>query len=77
MSIYFDNVKIYSVEKKDGAYNKKKDKYVKYKKPKIVKKKLFEDSLYDLGELYLQLKNCHDRDPYNKMEVSFTTNLEY
>ena len=24
-----------------------------------------------------QIKNCHDREPYNKIEVSFESKLEY
>ena len=50
---------------------------LKFKEPKIIKKELFNDDCYDLGELYSQIKNCHDRDPYNEMEVSFTSKLEF
>ena len=57
--------------------NEKKKKYIKFKEPKIIKKELFNDDCYDLGELYSQIKNCHDRDPYNEMEVSFTSKLEF
>ena len=52
-------------------------KYINFKQPKIIKKELFNDDCYDLGELYSQIKNCHDRDPYNEMEVSFTSKLEF
>ena len=43
----------------------------------VKKKLLFEDNLYDLGELYRQIRNAHDREPYYKIEVSFNSNLEY
>jgi|TARA_Y100000389_G_scaffold149571_1_gene148981 hypothetical protein len=77
MSIHYNNVKIYSVRTQEGSYNEKKKKYIKFKEPKIIKKELFNDDCYDLGELYSQIKNCHDRDPYNEMEVSFTSKLEF
>lgn len=75
--LYYNNVKIYSVNVDETYYDQKKKKHIKYAKPKVTKKLLFEDDLYDLGELYTQIKNCHDRDPYRKIEVSFTTKLEY
>jgi hypothetical protein len=77
MSIHYNNVKIYSVRTQEGSYNEKKKKYINFKQPKIIKKELFNDDCYDLGELYSQIKNCHDRDPYNEMEVSFTSKLEF
>jgi len=77
MSIHYNNVKIYSVRTQEGSYNEKKKKYIKFNEPKIIKKELFNDDCYDLGELYSQIKNCHDRDPYNEMEVSFTSKLEF
>ena len=77
MSIHYNNVKIYSVRTQEGSYNEKKKKYIKFKEPKIIKKELFNDDCYDLGELYYQIKNCHDRDPYNEMEISFTSKLEF
>ena len=40
-------------------------------------KLLFNDNCYDLGDLYMQIKNSHERDPYNKIEVSFESKLEY
>ena len=75
--ITYDKVKIYSVRTDDDYYDQKKKKHIKYAKPKITKKLLFDDNCYDLGELYMQIKNCHERDPYNKIEVSFQSNLEY
>ena len=75
--ITYDDVKIYSVNVDDTYYDQKKKKHIKYAKPKITKKLLFEDNCYDLGELYTQIKNCHERDPYRKIEVSFKSNLEY
>ena len=77
MSIHYNNVKIYSVRTQEGSYNEKKKKYIKFKEPKIIKKELFNDDCYDLGELYSQIKNCHDRDQYYELEVSFTSKLEF
>jgi hypothetical protein len=75
--ITYDKVKIYSVRTEDSYYDVKKKKHIKYAKPKVTKKLLFDDNCYDLGEFYMQLKNCHERDPYNKIEVSFNSSLEY
>ena len=75
--ITYDDVKIYSVTVNDTYYDQKKKKHIKYAKPKVTKKLLFEDHVWDIGELYVQLKNCHDRDPFNKIEVSFESKLEY
>jgi hypothetical protein len=75
--ITYDNVRISSVRVDDSYYDNKKKKRIKYAVPKITKKVLFEDNCFDLGELYLQIKNCHDRDPYNKIEVSFESKKEY
>ena len=75
--ITYDNVRISSVRVGDSYYDRKKEKTIKYATPKITKKVLFEDNCYDLGELYMQIKNCIERDPYNKIEVSFESKLEY
>tara|TARA_B100000900_G_C20471710_1_gene671688 strand:+ start:628 stop:858 length:231 start_codon:yes stop_codon:yes gene_type:complete len=75
--ITYDDVKIYSVTVNDTYYDQKKKKHIKYAKPKVTKKLLFEDHVWDIGELYVQLKNCHDRDPFNKIEVTFESKLEY
>jgi len=75
--ITYDNVKISSVKVDDSYYDHKKKKHINYTKPKTTKKVLFEDSCLDIGELYLQIKNCHDREPYNKIEVSFESKMEY
>jgi hypothetical protein len=75
--ITYDKVRISSVRVDDDYYDSKKKKRIKYTKPKVTKKLLFEDSLYDLGELYRQIRNAHDRDPYHKIEVTFNTTLDY
>jgi hypothetical protein len=75
--ITYDNVRISSVRVDDSYYDRKKEKTIKYATPKITKKVLFDDNCYDLGELYLQIKNCIERDPYNKIEVSFESKMEY
>jgi hypothetical protein len=68
----YDNVKIMRVETKEGQYNNKKKKYIKYAKPKTIKKVVQEDNFYDLGELYSAINFHVDRDPYNKYEVVLT-----
>ena len=75
--ITYDKVRISSVRTDDTYYDSKKKKHIKYAKPKVTKKLLFEDTLFDLGELYRQIRNAHDREPYEKIEVSFNSNLEY
>jgi hypothetical protein len=76
--ISYNDVKISSVKVDETYYDEKKKKHIKYAKPKVTKKLLFEENyIFDVGDLYTQIKNCHDRDPYNLMEVSFTTNLEH
>ena len=75
--ITYDNVRISSVRVDDSYYDKKKKKHIKYATPKVTKKLLFNDNCYDLGDLYMQIKNSHERDPYNKIEVTFDSKLEY
>ena len=75
--ITYDKVRISSVRVDDDYYDSKKKKRIKYAKPKVTKKLLFDDNCYDLGELYMQIKNSHERDPYNKIEVIFESKLEY
>jgi hypothetical protein len=75
--ITYDKVKIHSVRTDHTYYDSKKKKHIKYDKPKVTKKLLFEDNCYDLGELYVQIKNCHERDPYHNIEVTFNSTLEY
>ena len=75
--ITYNKIRISSVRSDDTYYDRKKKKHIKYAKPKITKKLLFEDDLYDLGELYRQIRNAHDRDPYHKIEVTFNSTLEY
>jgi hypothetical protein len=74
--ISFDKVKITQVTTTETYYNPKTKKHIKYKTPKITKKVLFEDYCFDIGELYVQIKNCHDRG-YENIQVSFSTNIEY
>tara|TARA_R110000782_G_C14468242_1_gene374336 strand:+ start:211 stop:441 length:231 start_codon:yes stop_codon:yes gene_type:complete len=73
----YNNVKISSVEVKDGQYNEKKKKYVKYKEPKIIKKVVQEDNFFDLGELYNAVNFHVNNDPYRKFEVKFTAYKEW
>ena len=75
MSIYYDNIKITYVKTESTYYDDKTKKHIKYKTPKITRKVLFEDSCFDIGELYLFIKNCHDRG-YEDLQVSFNSKHE-
>ena len=75
MTMYFNDVKITYVRKEETYYDDKTKKHIKYKTPKVTKKVLFEDSCFDIGELYVQIKNCHDRG-YHDIQVSFNTQYE-
>ena len=52
-----------------------KKKHIKYKTPKITKKTLFENNVYDIGELYTAIKFSLDQE-YN-VSVSFDVKLEF
>ena len=77
--ILFDNIQVHSVRTQKEYYDPKKKKHLKYKEPKVTRKLLLkEEDCYDIGEVYLQLKNCHDRAVYDdKLQVSFTSKLSY
>ena len=77
--IHFDNVKIYKVTEDKEYYCEKDKKHKKYSKPKITKKLMFDDDVYDLGELYMQIKNVHERSAgyHSRIEVSFKSVLEW
>lgn len=79
MSIHFENVKIQSVRTEKTFYDEKQGKHIKYKNPKIIKKTLFQDDhVYDVGELYLQIKHCHERAHYHDdVVVSFKSTREF
>tara|TARA_R100001377_G_scaffold72511_1_gene48332 strand:- start:26 stop:262 length:237 start_codon:yes stop_codon:yes gene_type:complete len=78
MSISYDNVKMWTETTKITEYNSKTGKHKKLKYPVITKKVHLSDiDAYDLGELYELMQFAVARDPYNKINVSFTIKEEY
>jgi len=55
--ICYENVNIYEVNKREGEYNDKKKKYIKFAKPKITKKLVFEDCYSSLEELSNEIRH--------------------
>tara|TARA_R110002020_G_scaffold142149_1_gene314166 strand:+ start:159 stop:392 length:234 start_codon:yes stop_codon:yes gene_type:complete len=76
--ICYNDVKMWVVHTKESEYNQKTGKHKKLKTP-VVTEKVYvsEVSVYDLGELYELMKFATERDPYNKINVSFTVRTEY
>lgn len=76
----YKNIKLTAITTDEGYYDHKKEKQIKYKKPKITKKVIFEDTYcHDLGELYEIIKfNTDKHSGYNtKIDISFETLNEY
>jgi len=78
VSMTFDKVKITSVKTDVDYYCSKKKKRLQYKTPKVYKRVLFEDTIWELGELYREMKNCHERKDYgSKLIVSLEVSIDY
>ena len=76
--ITFDNVQITKTTVNDGEYNDKKKKYVKFIKPKITKKIVFDENCYDLGEFYSACKFACENAVYDgELTVTMTIKNEY
>ena len=75
--ICYENVKIHQVETRDGKYNDKKKKYIKFAKPTITKKLIFEDCYSSLEELSNEIRHAVMRGSGDKIEVSFEAKMEY
>ena len=77
--ISYDNVKIMVIDTREGEYNYKKKKYIKFKTPKLTKKTVFDDNCYDLGDLFTAIKFQCDRTlgTNDEIEVSFKVNQEF
>ena len=75
--IVYENVKIHQLEIREGEYKDKKKKYIKFAKPKITKKLIFEDCYCSLEELAHEVRHAVIRNPEDKMEVSFEAKMEY
>ena len=75
--ICYENVNIYEVNKREGEYNDKKKKYIKFAKPKITKKLIFEDCYSSLEELSNEIRHAVMRGSGDRIEVSFEAKMEY
>jgi len=74
----FRNVVIKNTEVKDGQFDDKKGKYVKYKKAKTIVKTVFDDDFVcDIGELYEVLKFNSEKNTSGTISVTFETDLQY
>jgi len=78
MSIYYENVKVWTTHTKTSEYNPKTGKHKHLKKPIVTEKvHVADESAYDLGELYDLIKFAVARDPYHKINVSFKVYEEH
>jgi hypothetical protein len=69
---------IKNTEVKDGQFDDKKGKYVKFKKPKTIVKTVFDDDFVcDIGELYEVLKFNSEKNTSGTISVMFETDLQY
>tara|TARA_R110000868_G_scaffold176099_1_gene413467 strand:- start:308 stop:541 length:234 start_codon:yes stop_codon:yes gene_type:complete len=74
----FRNVVIKNTEVKEGQFDDKKGKYVKFKKPKTIVKTVFDDDFVcDIGELYEVLKFNSEKNTSGTISVTFETDLQY
>ena len=74
----FRNVVIKNTEVKEGQFDDKKGKYVKFKKPKTIVKTVFDDDFVcDIGELYEVLKFNSEKNTSGTISVKFETDLQY
>jgi len=74
--MYVDKLKITKVKIDEEYYDNKKDKHIKYKKPKITKKILLDDEDCSFLDLYDHLKHNREKH-YDNIEVSFTLERNY
>ena len=74
----FRNVVIKNTEVKEGQFDDKKGKYVKFKQPKTIVKTVFDDDFVcDIGELYEVLKFNSEKNTSGTISVTFETDLQY
>ena len=76
--IHYENVNMWTVHTRTTEYNSKTGKHKDLKHPIVTEKVHVSDmDAYDLGELYDLIKFAVARDPYNKINVSFTVKEVY
>jgi len=74
--MYVDNLKITKVRTDEDFYDRKKNKHIKYKKPKITKKVLLNDEDCSFLDMYDHLKHNREKH-YDSIEVSFTLGRDW
>ena len=75
--ISYNNLSISEVNTREGEYNHKKKKHVKFAKPKITTKQVFLQEWTSLEELAAEVRQAVIRNPYDVIEVKFTATMEY
>ena len=75
--VTYDNVKIISTKTDKDYWDEDKRKHIKYKTPKTTTKTLFENNIFELGELYTAIKFSLEQEPYDKVSVAFDVKQEY
>jgi len=75
--ISYNNLSISEVNTREGEYNHKKKKHVKFAKPKITIKQVFLQEWTSLEELAAEVRQAVIRNPYDVIEVKFTATMEY
>ena len=75
--ISYENISIKEVRTREGEYNHKKKKHIKFVKPKITKKEVFADNYVSLEELVTEIRQAVIRNPYDTINITFNAKLEY
>lgn len=75
MYIEMSNLKITEIETKHGE--RKKDRWVEYKKPIETPKVVLEEEYTNLMDVASEIKHAAQRSPQNKIIVTFEVNAEY
>jgi hypothetical protein len=70
-----ENLKITEVEVENGKW--KKGKFVDHKKPIEKPKVVFQDSYTNLMDIATEARHAVERNPQNKIVVSFEINAEF
>ena len=74
--ISYNNVSIKEVNTKEGEYNHKKKKHVKFAKPKVTKREVCFSEWSSLEELAADVRHHVIKNPYDVIVVSFTATME-
>jgi len=75
MYMSMENLKITEVEVENGKW--KKGKFVDHKKPIEKPKVVFQDSYTNLMDIATEARHAVERNPQNKIVVSFEINAEF